>query len=354
MVKKLTANIFLLVFSLSATFLVLEIGLRFYQLAMYGTPILSASQHGLWQRAQLDSELGWKNTENYAMTSTLQDASGNTYLAKVSSGKYGFKLFGNNTAKPKVFIVGDSFTDANQVSNDKTYWAVLADNFKNRQFYVYGSGGYGNLQEFMIIDKYLDEIKPDVLLLQFSTNDFINNDYNLEAASYRSNNGMTRPYLTSSGKIFYENPRHLKILPEFLINHSRLFFILNYKMQVFFYVWKDNATVEKEIQTMGSRHEGFRQAAALTKIILQKIRERAPGVKIFAFCVDYEQPYYDEFKEIAKSLGIEFIDGIPQAVKTAEDSGHETRAADKGHWNELGNKIAGEKLSEYFLTHGFD
>ena len=178
--KKLTSNILLLVFSILITFFAIEIGLRLYQLVKYRTPILSTTQNGLWQRANLDPELGWKNTENFSTEKILEDAKGNKYSAKVSNGRYGFKVYGNNNSKTRVFIVGDSFTDANEVSNDKTYWAVLADKFKNLQFYVYGCGGYGTLQEFMIIDKYLDEIKPQVLILQLSLNDFINNDYMLE------------------------------------------------------------------------------------------------------------------------------------------------------------------------------
>ena len=353
MLKKLTFNILLFIFSILGTCFALEIGLRLYQLVKYQTPILSA-QSGYWQRASLDADLGWKNTENYSTEKILVDAKGNEYIAKVHSSKYGFKVFGNINSNNRILIVGDSFTDGNEVSNNKTFWGILADNFTNLNFYVYGCGGYGNLQEYMIIDKYIDEIKPQILFLQLSSNDFINNDYNLECISYRNNNGLRRPYLNSSGNIFYENPKHLKILPEFLVDNSRLFYLFNYKVQVFYYLAKDNQTVEKEIQRSGHSHEGFRHSVALTKIIMHKIKDRAPGVKIYAFCVDYKQPYYDEFKQLAKSEGFTFIDGIPQAVESAENSGHVTRAADKGHWNELGHKIAGEKILEYFLNHGFD
>ena len=302
----------------------------------------------------IDADLGWKNTEYFSAEKILADAKGNEYIARVNSSKYGFKVFGNNNSDNRVLIVGDSFTDANEVSNNKTFWGILADNFKNLNFYVYGCGGYGNLQEYMIIDRYIDEIKPQFLLLQLSPNDFINNDYSLECNSYSNNNGLRRPYINSAGTIFYNNPKHLRLLPEFLIENSRLFYLFNYKVEVLYYLLKQNQSVEKDIERMGAAHEGFRQSAELTKIIMQKIKDRAPGVKIYVFCVDSKQPYYDEFKQLAKSEGFTFIDGIPQAVEFAENSGHVTRAADKGHWNELGHKIAGEKISEYFLNYGFE
>ena len=87
---------------------------------------MSSSQKESGRGAYLDAEFGWLNTENSSTEKVLEDAGGNTYYTKVSTGKYGFKLFGNNNANTKIFIVGDSFTDATQVSNDKTYWAIFA------------------------------------------------------------------------------------------------------------------------------------------------------------------------------------------------------------------------------------
>jgi len=352
MFKKITSNLLLLIFSILITFFVLEIGMRVYQSAKYGTPIHTSQTAGLWQRASLDPELGWRNTENYSVEKILEDAKGDKYVARVTTGKYGFKLFETNNGNTRIFIVGDSFTDASEVSNEKTYWAVLADKFKNLQFYVYGCGGYGNLQEFMIIDKYLNEIKPQIIILQLSVNDFINNDYMLESNSYIHNNGLRRPYLDSAGKIFYKNPRHLKILPEYLITHSRLFYDFNYQTQILYYYLRSNNTIEKEIGRIGNSHKDFRHSAELTRRIMQKIKERVPSVKIYAFCADYAQLCYDEFKQIALSEDFAFIDGIPQAVKLSEDSGYVTKSADKAHWNEFGHKIVGEKLAEYFLNHG--
>ena len=103
-----------------------------------------------------------------------------------------------------------------------------------------------------------------------------------------------------------------------------------------YYSLKSNATIEKEIEKTGNLHKEFRYSADLTRNIFQKIKERAAGLKIYAFCADDQQPYYDEFKQIAASMDFVFIDGIPQAVKACEDSGFVTRAADQGHWNELG------------------
>ena len=61
-----------------------------------------------------------------------------------------------------------------------------------------GRCGYGSLQEFMILGRYLDEISPDIVLWQFCSNDFINNYHELESVSFSNNNQMTRPYYKNS------------------------------------------------------------------------------------------------------------------------------------------------------------
>jgi hypothetical protein len=141
-------------------------------------------------------------------------------------------------------------------------------------------------------------------------------------------------------------------MPEFLINNTRLFFGFNYQAQILYYYLNSNQTIEKEIGRIGNSHKDFRHSAELTRRIMEKIKDRAPGVKIYAFCADYAPLFYEEFKQIAKSEDIAFIDGIPQAVILSENSGYVTKCVDKGHWSEFGHKVVGEKLAEYFLNHG--
>ena len=48
----------------------------------------------------------------------------------------------------------------------------LGDSF---QVFSYGCGGYGSLQEYMILDKYFDIIDPDIIIIQTSSNDISDN-----------------------------------------------------------------------------------------------------------------------------------------------------------------------------------
>ena len=172
----------------------------------------------------LDKELGWLPGANYVFNGEKVDASGQTYSVTFQTDNRGFRLFGNHREanKKKVLFIGDSFTHAVEVSNDKTYYGILKDTLPIEVF-AFGGGGYGTLQEYMILEKYLDDVKPDAIVLQLSSNDFINNHYELEARSARNNNGMRRPYLTKNGEIIYKLPKSFSIIRDIAYNHLRFF-----------------------------------------------------------------------------------------------------------------------------------
>ena len=60
---------------------------------------------------------------------------------------------------------------------DTQGYAYLEKEFSHINFFVYGGGGYGSLQEYMIWDDYIDEIDPDIVIWQFCINDYWNNSY---------------------------------------------------------------------------------------------------------------------------------------------------------------------------------
>ena len=124
-------------------------------------------------------------------------------------------------------MIGDSFTHATAVSDDLTYHALLAQ-LLDVEVFAYGAGGYGTLQELMILDRYIDIIRPDVILWQYCANDFINNDNELERLSLVNNNGWVRPYL-QKGQVQLLSPKESSLqVREWINRRSRfLYFIVS-------------------------------------------------------------------------------------------------------------------------------
>jgi len=88
-----------------------------------------------------------------------------------------------------------------------------------------------------------------------------------------------------------------------------------------------------------------------TRKIMAMIKKRIPGLEIFTFCADDAQPFYNEVRRLSEESGFHFIDGVPQTIREAEKQGKVTKHEDRGHWNELGHRLAAEQIMNYFREH---
>ena len=207
-----------------------ELGFRLYQRWDAGIPLRSSlmqdEMNPAWSIV-LDDTLGWRARAGYQdlHVVTQTTSKGVKYPVKRTQKEYGFRMFGDlRSTRPKVFVIGDSFTQAVQVSDDDTYYASLKDTL-GVEVFAYGAGGYGTLQEYMILDQYVDMIKPTLILWQFCGNDFINNDPALETASLFNNNGLKRPYWVD-GHVVYLLPKAWSASVRiFAQRHSRFLYL---------------------------------------------------------------------------------------------------------------------------------
>ena len=247
-------------------------------------------------------------------------------------------MFGDlRSTRPKVFVIGDSFTQAVQVSDDDTYYASLKDTV-GVEVFAYGAGGYGTLQEYMI--------KPTLILWQFFDNDFINNDPALETASLFNNNGLKRPYWID-GHVVYLLPKAWSASVRiFAQRHSRfLYFLLSRWDRLL--AMHSEETVEVEIEREGLAHKGFSQAVQVTSDLMGKVRSRVGRIPIVAFSCGGGEPYDSAFKVISAHYDVVFLQDIAEAVGAEHKRGEDVLDADLGHWNVRGHRLAGSLISEH-------
>jgi len=304
----------------------------------------------------LDEELGWLPTPNYSYRGELVDADGKSYAVNMQTDSAGYRTFGNphTDSRKKVLFLGDSFTHAMHVSNDKTYHGLIAKDF-DIEVFAFGVEGYGTLQEYMILEKIIDDIKPDVIVLQFCPNDFINNHYALELGAIQNNNRMRRPYFEDN-EITYKNPTNFASIRNFAASYSRfLYFILSRVDMLKAHPGDTSSETssEKLIIKEGMAHPFFQEAVQVTEQLFKKIRKRVPAsTPVYLFSTHHGNPSYEQIKRISKSSGIIFIDGTAQAVSAAELEGITTAAADNAHWNNAGHQVVADVLKHYFLEMG--
>jgi len=295
----------------------------------------------------LDDTFGWLPAPDYAFSGELLDGGGHPYHVDISTDDRGFRLYGDpgETRRRKVLFLGDSYTQAMHVSDDRTYYGLLQDEL-NIEVFAYGVEGYGSLQEYMVLDRFIDEIKPDAVVIQLCPNDIINNSPELERNSTLNRMGLRRPYL-EGGVVVYETAAPFPRLRNFAAKYSRLLYLIIKEIDRLNV--RPEESVERVIRGEGMADPRFRESVETAGQVLKMIRARVPdGTEVYAFSSDWGPPYHPQFKRIADEAGIQFIDGNGRALKKAEDQGVTTRAADTAHWNNAGHRIVADVLKRYF------
>lgn len=144
----------------------------------------------------------------------------------------------------KILFVGDSITHAHEVSTGKAYYDVFEELVKDQySVFAAGVGGYGNLQEYLIIKNLHSEIKPDIIFWQLSGNDAINNVFELERSQLNNNNQRPRPYLDiETNEIKMRDPSF------WLLEHSRGF--KYFYSQLFVVDWHYKLGIQDRINSL--------------------------------------------------------------------------------------------------------
>jgi lysophospholipase L1-like esterase len=242
----------------------------------------------------------------------------------------------------QLMIVGDSFTQGIEVSDDKMYYRHLEE-LLGCQAYAYGMASYSTLQQYLIIDQYIETIKPDMVLLQFCTNDFIENNFDLISQSRAPRGGM-RPFLRQNGKIGYHYPESkwkLLIDQTYVLKDllRRMGFDLNQ-------VPEEQASSQWKIAHETERYRPYHTALSTTEQILKMIQDRVGEETPFLiFCADNYEPQQSDLLKICKKLEIPML-SFPTAKMIPNYSKLETYSKDTWHWNEIGHRIMGEELAQ--------
>lgn len=297
------------------------------------------------RKIDLLGQIGWKTQENWSWTRLDKG-----YEVVFSTTKYGFRVFGDpDTDKFKIFVIGDSYTHGTTVSDGYAYYDYLRKNHDNIEIFAFGTGGYGSLQEYMILDKYFDMIKPDLILWQFMSNDIINNSYKLESLSYLNNNHTARPYYDpANNKITVLYPRQDFGLIYRIIQHSHLLKYLNIRMNILKVEQGD--TIENYLKKDDPLAI---EAVEITSAIMGLVRKKVGNTTIVAFPVEKEQiPWSSNaFASISQKYSIHYIDHLPDVLNEAVAKGIKIDTPSNPHWSDVGHAIVGKTILDYLIEN---
>jgi hypothetical protein len=78
--------------------------------------------------------------------------------------------------KRKILVLGDSFVSNISVKDNEVFTEIMEEQLEKYDVQNFGVSGYGQVQEYLLLQKWIKTIKPDiVLLIIFVQNDFTDN-----------------------------------------------------------------------------------------------------------------------------------------------------------------------------------
>lgn len=311
---------------------------------------------------QRDALLGWRMKENFQREFPQRTLGGQAYSASFATNALGLREFGTNSRAPvTILVLGDSFTADPYASNDRMWYARMAQTLAERthrpvnDFRVLagGAGGWGTYQNLLLSQTLAPQIRPSLFVLQFCSNDFQNNAYEWETQGVVRSQYMRRPFATSSG----DGPKYVPgiagAIYRSFIGESRLFnridgVIGGVQFQRY------GGYIRPLPAGLAQKYE--RESVNLTKTLLTKLRAEYRGVPaVMVNCDGTQSGISSHWKTIARDAGFIALSRPSDVLGSLKPEQRKTVFnADGSHLSDEGNQlygaIVGDEIAQLALV----
>ncbi len=319
--------------SILLCFALLELGLR-------GHGWFLGNDRGVYPLAE-DKRLDWRPSE-VPMTNKRQNFVGHDPIIYFTDHR-GFRGFPkeHKPDKQTLLVIGDSYTQGLDVNQEEVYYESFTHQYN---VYAFGAAGYGTYQQYLSLKLFLNEIKPDLVILQFCSNDIINNSFELTKLDSQNAVNFDRRFLLNGQEYkhsdlsfkfkLYQGLKFLRMADFFVSN----FYKIKARLQP--------KTLEVKITEGSIDLQYVKKEAVHTTEILRKIIGLVGLEKIRIFNVSGASPLRDIYDEITADLGLKKLDEpiIEELYKTPD-----IFAKDGSHFNKKGHKMLGSGLISKLL-----
>jgi len=306
---------------------------------------------------QLDESLGWVLRSNYTNITTQRDLAGNTYQVQFSTNEDSLRTFGNaEKAKLRILVLGDSFTGAPYAGNKEMWFSEMVKkieilkNLPTESIYLMaaGAGGYGTLQERILLERIIKKAKPDMVILQFCENDYINSHLEWESTQIYRSQIYRRPYLNLDRKISYNNDLIAPIWRNPYLGDSRIFAILDGLITNLQFLYYDK-NYGPQIETIKLNY-WQKESLLITQINLSDMKNLVKNKPFFItnannFLNDDMNHKWVQLGQVAGMIPL-----INPGRIISQDKRHaELFNEDSGHWSAKGNQLYGDAVAAELL-----
>jgi lysophospholipase L1-like esterase len=311
-----------------------------------------------------DSEIGWVAKKNYHGVFQQTRLDGSAYSASIETNELGLRSFnssGKGAAPFRILVLGDSYSMDPYASDAQMWWAVLAEqlaldpNLTSDKVEVLagGAGGYGTLQNLLLARRLkANQLpQPDLFVLQFCSNDFVNNHREWEATTIVHNQAFSRPYYEANDAIRFSDHILAPIWRTPFAHHSRLFNYLDLKLQGLFYkTFGGYGQVPSSVRVARFDQESLQITSALLKAVREEFSET---LAIMVNCDSSNEGLNRYWVRLAIEAGFAPLEQPALSVFNESERKAILFNRDGGHFSPEGNQIFGVALSRAIIEHCF-
>ncbi len=374
--KTILGNLAAILVGVIAACILAEIGLR-----VFGPPnphfFIYDSERGWILRP---GAAGWQREEGAAFIRINRD---------------GMRDVDHTIAKPprtiRIAVIGDSFTEAQEVPAKQAYWSVMQDQLascpamagRRAEALDFGIDGYGTAQEIMTLDRRGWKYEPDFVVLEFfNGNDFRNNTVALEGDKCRPFYVERGGELVAGGPFDESESFRLNCAARFYSRYSRLLNLLGQSHRIIKSLrarenpppmeheaglsdsiftppknadWRDAWQVSDDLLLKLNRDVAAHGARLLVVVVGSPI-EVNPNPEVLSRMsarLGVKDLFYADHRlqDFASAHGIDMLDlSEPMRAYAIEHQvyfhGFPNTKMGTGHWNARGHEFAGKMIAQ--------
>lgn len=339
-------NILLLISVILIFLIFFEIILRIFGSPLYGF------QKGMFQSDEL---MGYKLSVNYNGKHSVYGKI--VSIQTNSKGMRDFRNYSYEKSKPRILILGDSMSFGNGVEFNESYVEILRKKFNDEVEVInFGVPGYGINNEYLSFIYEGKKYSPDIILIQFTLNDFgihyVNNINGTEIINWNYT------YIADKNG-FLESGEGIRAIHLFLLRTSRTysFFYTKSRLvlsQVIDKYWKNQNPTS--LYFLPENSSEYQEALNGYFSLIKKIQNQT-NAKIILFIApsnedlisseeikkEYRLNYLVDTKQIKNSMKIEAKNLNITVMQVDLNNKNLFLPVDK-HWTPEGNNIIAEDL----------
>lgn len=289
-------------------------------------------------------------------------------------------------AQKKIMVLGDSFVSNMAVPHDKIFTEIMETRLRDVSVMNLGVNGYGQVQEFLLLEQFADVYKPRaVIVMIYTLNDFIDNSNQADWTGFRAPYARRESSRQGIEIILPKPPGAIKVslfekshLAQFVIARRNL---LQVKMARFFEKndYFSPESIDTDLLEMlffrkdlkPEIEESYRISEQLLSMISEECKKRniphlfviAPSrgqvdPRIFEQYVSSnhkDRSRYDWLKpnkvlaEYAQKNNLPLLDLYPR-LAAEHRQGKRLYDEDEEHWTAAGNQVVADEILKYIRT----